>query len=166
MPKNETEQLLAVAFAQLSQAAARRKIYSRKAAMDGSSEIALFLKAMSASEAIQARRLFNSLIGKIDISDNYKSAIFEKEVPDILEVYSELHRYAGDQKPALLIAIAQLQSAEKRLRSFYSEKDKDIKVKHDASYHVCKFCGYLSDAGPPEKCPVCGASKTSFKSIL
>jgi rubrerythrin len=165
MSKTAIEQHLAEAFAKLSQAAARRKVYSRKAAREGRPDIARFFRAMSASESVQARRLFNSLIGKIDSSDNYKSAIFEKEVPDILELYSELHRCAGTQKPAILLAIAQLQAAEKRLRSFYSKTDKDINVKKNASYHVCKFCGYLSDAGPPEKCPVCGASKASFISV-
>jgi rubrerythrin len=61
---SKTDQHLAQAFAQLSKAAARRKIYSRKATREGRPDVARLLRAMSASEAVQARRLFNSLIGK------------------------------------------------------------------------------------------------------
>ena len=165
MPETKTNRSLAQAFALLSKAAARKKVYSRKAAKDGRPETAHFLRAMSASETIQARRLFNSLIGKIDTSDEYLTTLFAEEVQAILDNYSELIASGEDQRPALIQVFSQLRAAETRLRSFYSPANKDITVNKDAEYFVCRFCGYLSTDSPPEKCPICGAAKDDFQEI-
>jgi rubrerythrin len=166
MSDTKTNQSLAQAFARLSKAAARRKIYSRKAAKEGRPEVARFLRAMSASEAVQAHRLFNSLIGRIDTSEAYLSSIFEEEVQTILENYSKLINNAAAERPALLHALSQLRAVETRLRSFYSQDSKDVHVDKDAGYFVCRFCGYLSIDRPPEKCPVCGAPIDAFQEVL
>ena len=166
MSDTKTDQYLSQAFALLSKAAARKKIYSREAAKKGRPEIALFLRAMSASEAVQARRLFNSLVGKVDTSDEYVSTIFEKEVQALMENYSELIANASAERPALLHALSQLRAAETRLRSFYSPDDKDVNVKKDAGYFVCRFCGYLNENSPPDICPICGAPMDAFHEII
>ncbi len=165
MSETKTAQKLALAFAQLSRSAARKKAYSRKASMKGRPEVASFLRAMSASETVQARRLFNSLIGKIDTSDAYLTTIFEDEMPAILENYAELIASGTDERPALLHALTQLRAAETRLRSFYTPEKSDVKVEKDADYFVCTFCGYLSTNNPPDKCPICGAPKDAFHKI-
>jgi rubrerythrin len=165
MSDTKTGHNLAQAFAQLSQASARRKIYSRKALKEGRPGLAQFLRAMSASEAVQARRLFNSLIGRVDKSDAYLTTVFEKEVQAILEEYSKLIDTASADRPALLHALSQLRAAENRLRSFYSLDDKDVNVKENAAYFVCRFCGYLSVDRAPEKCPVCGAPMDAFDEV-
>jgi rubrerythrin len=154
---------LAQAFAQLAKAAARKKIYSRRAARDGRPEVACFLRAMAESEAVQSRRLFNSLIGKIDTSDEYLKTIFEKEVPDLLATYSELFENATAERPAFLHAVSQLQSAETRLRSFYASDKNDVTINSKTRYFVCRFCGYLATDRQPEKCPICGASSEAFQ---
>ena len=166
MSDTKTNQSLAQAFARLSKAAARRKIYSRKAAKEGRPEVARFLRAMSASEAVQAHRLFNSLIGRVDTSNEYITTVFEKEVQAILENYSEFIDNAAAERPALLHALSQLRAVETRLRSFYSQDSKDVHVDKDAGYFVCQFCGYLSIDRPPEKCPVCGAPIDAFQEVL
>ncbi|MFC1843663.1 rubredoxin-like domain-containing protein [Thermodesulfobacteriota bacterium] len=165
MTDTKTNHNLAQAFARLSQAAARRKVYSRKALREGRPGLARFLRAMSASEAVQARRLFNSLIGRIDKSDTYLATIFEEEVQALLENYSKLIDTASVERPALLHALSQLRAAATRLRSFYSSDNKDVKVNEDAGYFVCRFCGYLSLDRAPEKCPICGAPEDAFHEI-
>ncbi|MDX1776492.1 MAG: hypothetical protein R3297_07910 [Desulfobulbales bacterium] len=165
MSDTKTNRFLALTFARLSQAAKRLKIYSRKAAKDERPEVSHLLRAMSASKAVQARRLFNSLIGKVDTSEQYLAAVFEKEVQDILENYAELIDAAAEERPALLHALRQLRAAETRLRSFYSRSNKDVNIAEDAEYFVCRFCGYLSTSSPPEICPICGAAQTEFDTI-
>ena len=165
MSETKTDQYLFQAFTRLSKAAARKKIYSRKAAKEGRPDLARLLRAMSASEAVQARRLFNSLVGRVDISEEYVSTIFEKEVQALLENYSELITRASAERPALGYALSQLRAAETRLRSFYSQDTKDVKATKAAGYFVCRFCGYLSENSPPEKCPICGATMDAFHEI-
>jgi len=165
MSDTKTDKYLAQAFAQLSKGAARKKIYSRKAAKEGRTEVARFLRAMSASESVQARRLFNSLIGKVDTSAEYITTIFAKELPAVLEKYSAIIDNATAERPALLHALSQLRAAETRLRSFYSPDSGDVAVNKDSGYFVCSFCGYVSIDSPPEKCPICGASRDAFQEI-
>jgi rubrerythrin len=165
MPKTETEKQLARTFALLSKASARKKIYSHIATRRERPEVARLLRAMAKSEAVQARRLFNSLRGSVDTTDGYLKTVFGKEMPDILENYAELIKSATDERPSLLHALSQLRAAETRLRSFYSYDDKNINVNKNAEYFVCKFCGYLSVDCPPEKCPICGASRDAFHEV-
>jgi rubrerythrin len=166
MSKTDDIQLLAQTFAQLSKAAARRKIYSRKAAKLDRPEVAHFLRAVSASEAIQAHRLFNSLIGRVDTTDTYLKTVFENEIQNILDNYRELIDSISPDRPALHQALSQLQASERRLRSFYSPESESVAVVEDAHYFVCRFCGYLSTESPPEKCPICGADIDAFKVVL
>jgi rubrerythrin len=161
----KNNQHLTEVFAQLSKAAARRKIYSRKAAKEGRPEVARFLRAMSASETVQARRLFNSLIGKVDTSDTYLKTVFEKEIPAILQNYAGLLDIAPAERPALVHMLSQLRAAENRLRSFYSQESKDLNVSISASYFICRFCGYMGTDSPPEKCPICSASADAFHEV-
>jgi rubrerythrin len=161
----KNNQHLTEVFAQLSKAAARRKIYSRKAAKEGRPEVARFLRAMSASETVQARRLFNSLIGKVDTSDTYLKTVFEKEIPAILQNYAGLLDIAPAERPALVHMLSQLRTAENRLRSFYSQESKDLNVSISASYFICRFCGYMGTDSPPEKCPICSASADAFHEV-
>jgi len=165
MSDSKIDHNLAQAYALLSRAAKRKKIYAHKAARSGRPEVARFLRAMAASEGSQARRLFNSLIGKIDTSDEYLATLFEQEVRDIVEHYSNTITGAPAERPALLHMISQLRAAEIRLRAFYSKDSRDVKVDKDARYFVCQFCGYLSTGSPPEKCPICTAPRDAFHEV-
>jgi rubrerythrin len=166
MSDTKIKKNLARTFTALSKAAVRKKIYSRKAAKEGRPEVARFLRAMAASESVQTRRLFNSMIGKVDTSDDYIKTIFEAEVQALLENYTELIENAAVERPALLHALSQLRAAETRLRSFYSRENQDVALKKDARYFVCHFCGYLSTDSPPEKCPICGAPTDAFHEVI
>jgi hypothetical protein len=54
-------------------------------AKEGRPGVARFLRAMSASEAVQAHRLFNSLIGRIDTSDqNLLTMLLLKDRPSCM----------------------------------------------------------------------------------
>jgi len=165
MTENKSDHKLIQAFALLSKSAKRKKIYSRKAAGLNRPEVAHFLRAMSASEDIQARRLFNGIIGKVDTSDEYLATVFEREVQEILEHYADIINTDSGRRPALLHAIKQLRAAETRLRSFYSKESRDVNLSENTKYFVCQFCGYLSTGSPPDKCPICTAPREAFTEV-
>lgn len=165
MSDSKIDLKLARAFALLSKAAKRKRIYSHKATKKKRHDIAHFLRAMSVSENVQARRLFNSMIGQVDTTDAFLSTVFEQEVQDILEIYSDIIKNNSAERPAVLHAIKQLRAAEIRLRGFYSPESRDVKVDKEAKYFVCQFCGYLSTGSPPDICPVCTAPRQAFAEI-
>ena len=166
MSETENNQKLAQVFALLSRSAKRQKIYSRQAVKNDRHDVAHLLRAMSVSEAVQARRLFNSMIGRVDTSEDYLVTLFEQEVQDLLDRYSEIITDKPSHRPALLHTVRQLRAAETRLQAFYSRLDKDVKVRQNEKYFVCQFCGYLSTASPPERCPVCTAPREAFEEIM
>lgn len=165
MTNNIRERLIRV-FGLLSKASARKKVYSLKAGQEKREDVSHVLRAISESESIQARRLFNSLIGKIDLSDHYISTIFEEEIQETIEEYSNLLNQAQqEENKSIITALTQLRAAEKRIKSFYSKQTKDINVIKEERYFVCFFCGYLHTEKIPESCPICGASKNAFQEV-
>lgn len=155
---------LASAFAILSRAAARKRIYAARARQGGRVAEARLLAALAASEEMQARRLFNNLRGQIDRSEHALATIFIAEMGGVLAEYEkqlDLAREGGNA--ALLQALSQLRRAEIRLRSFYDQGRGQLTIGNDEQYQVCPFCGYLATGAVPDKCPVCGAAGGSFR---
>lgn len=153
-------------FGLLSNSAARKKIYSRKAAKEGHVEVAHLLRAMMESEAVQAKRMYNNMRGRIDKSEEYLSTIFEKEVQDNIDAYSEKIREAEQAGMTSVVhALNQLRSAEKILLSFYNRESKNISIDKDQKYFVCRFCGYVSRNSAPDTCPICTADKERFNEV-
>lgn len=162
----ELEHLVSAVFSQLSKASARKKVYARKAAREGRADLDLLLRAMAESEAVQARRLFNSLRGQIDTSEQYLSTIFETEVAQIIAAHAAaLHTAEGVGHGTLTHVFSQLLAAEKRMRSFYAREKKELKGCDVAEYFICQFCGFINPQEPPPACPVCGAQVKDFHGV-
>jgi rubrerythrin len=154
-------------YGMIANSAARKKIYSRKAAREGDAEAAHLLRTMMESEAVQAKRMYHSMRGRIDKSPHYLATIFEKETQANIDTYSEKIRAAEKAgMKSLVHALTQLRAAEKILLSFYNRETKDLSISKDMQYFVCQFCGYVSQNKAPHKCPICTADKERFKEVL
>jgi len=168
-PKNMTEENkknLLQTYALLSRAAARKKIYSLKALKEEKPRAAHLLRALSESEAAQARRILSMIRGKIDPSAGYIATIFEKEIEEIIERYAkEIDNAKAAGLTTVANALSQLYEAERKLNIFYLSDAQDVSVKEDDRYFVCQFCGYVGTSHPPDNCPVCGAGKDTFMEI-
>ncbi|RJX35778.1 MAG: rubrerythrin family protein [Desulfurivibrio sp.] len=162
----ENDKNLLQTYALLSRAAARKKIYSLKALKEDKPRTAHLLRALSESEAAQARRILNMIRGKIDPTENYLATVFTKEIQEILARYTEEIKQAKALGLTTVAnALSQLFDAERRLTTFYAYDVQDIRVAEDDRYHVCQFCGFVGRSQPPDICPVCGAKKETFMEI-
>lgn len=160
------EKILLQTYALLSRAAARKKIYSLKALKEEKPQTAHLLRALSESEAAQARRILSMVRGKIDPAASYIATIFEKEIEEILERYAKEINNANEAGLTTVAnALSQLYAAESQLNIFYLSNAQDVSVAEGDRYFVCQFCGYLGKSHPPDNCPVCGAVKETFKEI-
>jgi len=165
IPSHIEEKLLTT-IGLLQRASARKKIYSQKAKKEGREEVGLLLRAISASEAIQARRILNLTKGQIDLSGTYLNTVFEQEIDSLLDRYTQdIDEVTQAGIRSIPQALAQLQAAERRIKSFYSKDTKNVRFKKDETLYVCNFCGYISVDSIPEPCPICSAEKTAFKQI-
>lgn len=162
----ENEKNLLQIYAVLSRAAARKKIYSLKALKEDKPQTAHLLRALSESEAAQARRIFSMVRGKIDPSAGYIATIFEKEIEEILERYAkEISNAKESGLTTVANSLSQLYEAESKLNIFYLSDSQDVSVEEGDRYFVCQFCGYVGKSHPPDNCPVCGAVKETFMEI-
>ncbi len=150
----------------LIKASARKKVYAHKARKEGRLEVSHLMRVIAESESVQARRLLNSIRGRLDLSEGYIATVFEKELAETLEKLSEDLKRAEEvgDKP-LMQALSQMRAAERRNQAFYSRETGDVKIVADQNYYVCQFCGYAATGGLPENCPVCTANSAAFREI-
>jgi rubrerythrin len=150
----------------LIKASARKKVYAHKARKEGRLEVSHLMRVMAESESVQARRLLNSIRGRLDMSEGYISTVFEKELVETTERLSEDLERAEEQgdKP-LVQALSQMRSAEIRNQAFYSRDIGDVNIVADQKYYVCQFCGYVGAGDLPQNCPVCMANSPAFREI-
>lgn len=164
--QSDIEKNLLTTLGILQRASARKKIYSQKAKKEGRKEIGLLLRAISTSEAIQARRILNLIKGQIDLSGDYLNTVFEQDIDSLLDRYiQDIEEVTQAGIPSIPQALTQLRAAERRIKSFYSKKTKDVRIKEDETLYVCNFCGYISVDNIPTSCPICSAEKKAFKQI-
>jgi len=164
--QSHIEEKLLTTISILQRASARKKIYSQKAKKEGREDVGLLLRAISASESIQARRIMNLVKGQVDLSAEYLNTIFEQEINSLLDRYTqEIDEVSLAGIPSIPQALTQLRAAERRIKSFYSKDTKDVCIKENETLYVCNFCGYISVDNIPESCPICSAEKTAFKKI-
>ncbi|MBC8317815.1 MAG: rubrerythrin family protein [Desulfobulbaceae bacterium] len=160
------EEKLLTTYGMLMKASARKKIYSQKAIKEGHEAAGRLLRAVSVSEAVQARRILNLLKGPIDLSEEYLSTIFEQEITPVLQQYTQnIEDLSQAGIPSIPQVLKQLWSAERHLKSFYSNDTEDISIEEDDRLYVCNFCGYMSVNNAPDSCPLCRAEKKAFKQI-
>jgi rubrerythrin len=161
------EENLTKLFALLSKAAARQKVYARKAQQDGRPDLSHLLRVLSASETVQARRILKTLRGKVDTTEKYLATIFEQELPLLLEEYSRNMQIASDAGSIPMNhALTQMRAASRRLQSFYSTDKHELRHEDDRQYYLCQFCGYVNETSPPETCPICGAKREGFQEVF
>lgn len=164
--QSHLEEKLLTTIGILLRASARKKIYSQRAKKEGREEVGLLLRAISASEAIQARRILNLTKGQIDLSEEYLRTVFEQEIDSLHVRYTQdIEEITQAGIPSIQQALTQLLAAERRIKSFYSNDTKDVRIKDDETFYVCNFCGYITVDNAPESCPICSAEKKAFRQI-
>ena len=163
--KQMTEKSLREAFAGESQAHMKYLIFADKAEKEGKKNIARLFRAIAYAEEVHATNHFRAL-GELKSTSENLQTCWNGENYEVEEMYPAFSAIAvlQDEKEAMK-SINYALSAEKIHRVLYAETkqkvDKDEEVKLEKIY-ICPVCGYTVVGEAPDKCPVCGASKSSF----
>jgi len=96
MPE-KTEKNLAYAFAAESKAAIRNAAFSKKADVEGYSQIARLFRAVSEAESVHARRFLLLMRGKIGSTEENLETAFQNEIKANAEEYPGLIKDAADE---------------------------------------------------------------------
>ncbi|HPU43475.1 MAG TPA: rubrerythrin family protein [Dictyoglomaceae bacterium] len=164
--KKMTEKLLNEAFAGESMAHMRYTIFAEEAEKKGLPKLANLFKAIAYAEFVHARNHYRELGLIQDMSHNVQQGIDGEtfEIEEMYPVYNNTAIYQNEKGAERSTKFAW--EAEKIHAGMY-KKAKELVDKNEdyteGTIYICPVCGYTVEGEAPDKCPICGAPKSSFK---
>jgi len=161
-----TGENLKEAFAGESQANRRYLAFSKKAEDEGYPQIAKLFRAAAEAETVHAHNHLRVMKGIRATRENLQEAIggeaheFKKMYPEMIE------KAKAENNKEALQSFSFANSVEKIHASLYEKALETLGKNEELDYYVCPVCGNTVEKGPPEKCPICGASGKSFIKIF
>ena len=163
-----TQENLKAAFAGESQANRRYLFSAEKAEKDGQKQIARLFRAVAEAETVHAR---NHLSTKEEIKstkENLEAAIGGEHY-EFTQMYPEFIEQAkaeGNKRAEVTFDFAN--KVEKVHHNLYEKALKALKngqELEDKPYLVCQVCGNTVAGEAPDRCPICQAPQSRFKSM-
>ena len=162
-----TRDNLQEAFAGESQANRKYLAFAKKAQSEGFPQVAKLFRAAADAETVHAHAHLRVLKGVKSTAENVEAAI-EGEGFEFREMYPKFLQEAKDEgdNPAIT-TIANALAVEEIHHTLYSQALAAVKAGNDLSaqpIYVCQVCGNTVHE-VPDACPICGASKDSFREV-
>jgi rubrerythrin len=163
---NKTEQALKEAFAGESQANRKYLAFAEKADKEGYRQAARLFRAAADAETVHAMNHLRAAKGIGTTAENLKEAIagetheFKTMYPQMIEAAKAEGQKEAERSFVLANAVEKVHAAlyEALLAGLASTKE-------EYPYFVCPVCGFTSEKGAPDGCPVCGTKGSMFKRI-
>lgn len=161
-----TEANVQGAFAGESQAHMKYLNFADKAEKEGFPNVARLFQAASFAEQIHASNHLRALDGIQGTTANLGVAIGGEtfEVEQMYPAYKVVAEAQSEKKALRYMDWAF--EAEKVHAKLYTEAKQSVEAGKDVAPQViwvCTSCGFTMEGQPPDKCPVCGASKERFR---
>jgi rubrerythrin len=159
---------LKAAFAGESQAAERYLVFAEKAEAEGLPNVATLFRAISFAETRHARNHLRVMAGVGATADNLQTA-FEGESFEIDEMYPayvEVAKVQGDKQAFKSMSWAL--RAEMDHKRMYAEARERVVAGGDIDAQpvsVCAVCGHTVIGDVPDKCPVCAAARSAYRTF-
>jgi len=163
-----TKENLEEAFAGESQANRKYLFFSEKADETGNKQIARLFRAAAEAETVHARNHLK-VLGEIKSDkENLQAAVggenyeFTEMYPGFIEQAKKESNKEASRSFDLANKVEQIHHKlfEAALGGLESGKSFS-----DAPYYVCQVCGNTVEGEAPERCPICGASRSQFKKV-
>jgi len=163
-----TEQNLKDALAGESQAHIKYLAFAEQARRDGKPNIARLFEAVSFAEQVHATSHLRTLGLIGDTSKNIQAAYSGEtfEIEQMYPAYDAVAQLQGEKQAIRSFHYAV--EAEKQHQALYTETGgllESGKDRSDAAVFVCPVCGHTVVGGAPDRCPVCNARGSSFRSF-
>ncbi len=165
---SKTKENLGLAFAGESQASRKYLSFAEKAEEEGYRRIARLFRAAADAETVHAGNHFRVMQGIKSTKENLITAI-SGENYEFTEMYPTFIKQAEteDEKKAaesfdLANKVEQIHHGLYEATLNMLERGEVMELK---AFYVCQYCGNTVERQAPEKCPICGAPKKTFKLI-
>ncbi len=153
------------AFAGESQANRKYLAFAKKAEEEGFKQIAKLFRAAAEAETVHAHNHLRVLGGIRSTKENVQEAIggetheFTKMYPQMIEEAKK----EGNKQALQSFEFAN--KVEKTHADLYQKALNNLGKNEEVDYYVCQVCGDTVEKNAPDKCRVCGASKSKFTKI-
>jgi len=145
-----------------AKAALRLKVYAEKAQQEGYLQMAKLFSVIAFSEEIHGKRALN-LLKEVKGTEENLAASFESEQNVAGVAYDQFVKLAEvEGNRAAVLHFSQSRDVEEIHAKLYKEAMNHFMEEREASYYVCKVCGFVSDGILPDECPICNAKKEQF----
>ncbi len=165
----KTDKNLQEAFAGESQANRRYLAFAKKAEADGYAMIARLFRAAAEAETIHAHAHLKNMGGIKSTLENLQAAA-EGEAYEYQKMYPPFLAEAEEEsQKAAANGFRFAKEAEKVHYELYSKAFNTLKDGHDLAndvVYLCPVCGNIEiGPGGPEKCEICGLSRSKYVEI-
>jgi len=153
------------AFAGESQANRKYLAFAKKAEDEGFKQVAKLFRAAAEAETVHAHSHLRVMGGVRSTKENVQEAIggetheFTKMYPQMIEEA----RKEGNKQALQSFEFAN--KVEKIHADLYQKALNNLGKNEAVDYYVCQVCGNTVEKAAPDKCPICGASKSMFIKI-
>ena len=153
------------AFAGESQANRKYLAFAKKAEDEGFKQVAKLFRAAAEAETVHAHSHLRVMGGVKSTKENIQEAIggetfeFTKMYPQMIEEA----RKGGNKQAQQSFEFAN--KVEKIHSDLYQKALNNMGKNEAVDYYVCQVCGNTVENAAPDKCPICGASKSMFIKI-
>ena len=156
---------LKTAFAGESQANRKYLAFAKKAEEEGFKQVAKLFRAAAEAETVHAHAHLRVMGGVKSTKENIQEAVggetfeFTKMYPQMIEEA----RKGGNKQAQQSFEFAN--KVEKIHAELYQKALNSLGKNETVDYYVCQVCGNTVENAAPDKCPICGASKSMFIKI-
>jgi len=153
------------AFAGESQANRKYLAFAKKAEEEGFKQVASLFRAAAEAETVHAHNHLRVMGGVRSTKENIQEAVggetfeFTKMYPQMIEEA----RKGGNKQAQQSFEFAN--KVEKIHAELYQKALNSLGKNETVDYYVCQVCGNTVENAAPDKCPICGASKSMFIKI-
>ncbi len=153
------------AFAGESQANRKYLAFAKKADEEGLKQAAKLFRAAAEAETVHAHNHLRVMGGIKSTKENIQEAVggetyeFTKMYPQMIEEAKK----EGNKQALQSFEIAN--KVEKIHADLYQKALQNLGKNEAVDYYVCQVCGNTVENAAPDKCPICGASKSMFTKI-
>jgi len=162
---SKSQDNLKEAFAGESQANRKYLAFAKKADQEGFAQVAKLFRAAAEAETVHAHNHLRQMGGIRKTKENLEEAVngevfeFQKMYPVMIDAA----KAEGDKGAETTFTYAN--EVEKIHAALYKKAVDTLGKNAATDYYVCQVCGNTVEGEAPDKCPICGAAKASFKKI-
>ncbi|MBE0523616.1 MAG: rubrerythrin family protein [Methanosarcinales archaeon] len=161
-----TDDNLKAAFAGESQANRKYIAYAKKADQEGYHHVARLYRAVAEAETVHALNHLRVMDGMRSTDENLKASI-EGENAEFQAMYPGFIKEAKaeEAQDAAILSFDLANQVEQIHAGLFKEALENLGSNKEVDYYVCQVCGNTVKNNPPDRCPICKASKDMFNKI-